>query len=503
MNKKCAIIDLGSNSLRMIIMKVYEDGSYKMIDQAKEMVRLSEGMGDKKTLKRYPIERTLNTLKIFKKLLDINEVEDVFCVATAAVRLAKNKEYFLKRVKDETNFEFNVLSGDKEAYYDFLGVVNTIDEDNYVMIDIGGGSTEIAHIENKRIKNSYSFSFGAVNLTEKFYDEALKDIDIEKAQRYIKQEFNKIKWIKQLKDLPVIGLGGTIRTVAKVEKKRIDFPLENLHNYRLTKENMVEVFNIIKDTKVKKRKKISGVSKKRGDIILAGLTPLKTLLDYINGEKIIISGNGLREGVFFEKFLLKDSVIIKDVLYYSLKNIIKIYDVNKKHGNHVKKLALEIFDQTIEIHKFNKQHRKLLEVASILHDIGLFIDYYYHQKHGFYLLLNSRLYGLTNKEKILCAYLVAMHREKAFKHSWKNYKMIISKKEYKLIKKLSLFLKIAEKLDRSGYGNIEEIYCSYDNETVNIILKAQKGTELEIAAASRVSKKFYKRYKKKLIFKSY
>ncbi|EOD01377.1 exopolyphosphatase [Caldisalinibacter kiritimatiensis] len=500
MCRKLAIIDLGSNSIRVIIMRINNDGSYIMLDQAKEMVRLSEGMGKELTLKSEPINRTIHTLKLFKKLIQSHSVDEVHCITTAAVRRAKNRYEFLKTVKKETGLEFRVISGEKEAYYDYLGVINTIDIQDCIMIDVGGASTEIAWIENRLIKEVISLPFGAVILTEDFLDKDIitKDM-IKNLENYILEEFNNIKWLKKAKGLPIIGVGGTIRTIAKVDKKKIKFPLVSLHNYKMNIEEVSEVYKKVTSTKLKDRKKIPGVSKDRADIIAGGIAPVKCLIEYLESENLIISGNGLREGIFFENYLKdREYKIVDDVLINSVENILKRYDTNLKHSYHVQKLALSLFDQTKELHALGENERKLLAVGALLHDIGMFVDYYNHHKHGFYLTLNSRPYGLENRELVICAYLVAMHRDKSFKESWRNYKMLIDKEDYNLIKKLSIFIKMAEKLDRSEYGNIKNIDCSIDKKAVNIKLNSTYDPELEIVSVMKFEKDFKKLFGKKM-----
>lgn len=502
MNKKLGIIDLGSNSVRMIIMKVYEDKTYKLVEQAKGMVRLSEKMGEEKTLKPAPIQRTVYTLKLFKKLAEAHKVDEIFCIATGAVRHANNQRAFLERVKRETGFDFDVISGKQEGYYDYLGVINTIDIKDCIIMDVGGASTELVWVENRELKGVISLPYGAVILTEKFLGKAKNHLEqIQLLEKFIYEQLEHIKWLKRVIGLPLVGIGGTIRTLAKINKRKIRFPLESLHNYQMTYEEVVDAYKLVTKAKEKDRKKIPGVQKERADIIAGGLVPVKILMDYLKINKLIVSGNGLREGVFFKNYLkackFQDDKV-RDVLYHRVENIIKKYDINMKHSYQVQKLALSLFDQTKHMHGFGEDERKLLSVSSLLHDIGIYVDYYNHHKHGFYLVLNSRIYGLGNKELLMCAFLVAMHRNTAFKGNWKKYNMLINKEDYEKIKKLSLFLRIAEMLDRSEYGSVKGLMCNLTKDDLRIILKVNNTVDLEIAAAMKSEKEFEKLFHRKL-----
>ncbi|MDK2799380.1 MAG: exopolyphosphatase / guanosine-5-triphosphate,3-diphosphate pyrophosphatase [Clostridiales bacterium] len=506
MDQKFAIIDLGSNSIRVIIMKVYQDGSYKMLDQAKEMVRLSEKMGDENTLKPLAIQRTISALKLFKKLIEAHKVDKVITVATAAVRNAANQQFFLDKVKIETGYEFTVISGEDEGYYDYVGVINTIDIDNCVIIDTGGASTEFILVENRRMKNVVSLPYGAVVLTEKFQPKDDNGSDRCKAiqastEEFMQKQLANIPWLEQAKGLPVVGVGGAIRTLAKIDKKKIGFPLESLHNYQLSADEVTAAYDKVANTSAEDRKNIPGVSKDRADIIAAGLVPVKSLMDYLQSDKLVISGNGLREGVFFKAYLkacgYKDE-IVENVLIHSIENTLKNYDANITHSYQVQKLALSLFDQLKKLHDFGDDIRKLLYASALLHDIGMYVDYYNHHKHGFYLVLNSRINGLTNKELVMCAFIVGMHENEDFKQNWKEYELLINKSDYEVIKKLSLFVRIAEKLDRNEYGSIEDVVCYITDDSVQMMVKSNNSPDLEIAAAMKNNKTFEKLFDKEL-----
>lgn len=507
MEKKFAIIDLGSNSVRMIIMKIYKDGSYKMIEQEKEMVRLSEGMGKELTLKPRAIERTLYTLKLFKKLLEAHKVDKVIAVATAAVRKARNKQDFLAKAKEVTGLDFNIISGEEEAYYGYLGVINTIDISSCVIIDIGGASTEVVWVADKKIKECISLPYGAVVLTETFLKkDPIPTADLKKLENFLFKRFNDIPWFQEVKKLPIIGLGGTIRTLAKIDKKKNKYPLERLHNYRLTLEKAASICDQVITSTVTERKKIPGLNKSRADIIAGGLAVIKVLKDLSEAEELIISGNGLREGVFFRNYLNElgyTEGIVEDILKHSLENVLKNYDANLKHCYHVQKLALSLFDQTKDMHGFGAEERKLLAVSSLLHDIGIYVDYYNHHKHGFYLVQNAKINGLKNKELLMCAFIVAMHRDVDFKKGWKTYSLLIDKQDYEVIKKLSLFVRIAENLDRNEFESINNLDCYISKNRLEIKLLTNNTPELEIGAAMRSEKDFYKLFKKNLVINIY
>ena len=501
MKQTKAIIDLGSNSIRMNILGINEKGGYSLIEQASEMVRLSEGMGENQMLGEIPMERTINALIYFKKLLDVYQVVDVYPLATAAVRMAKNQADFLKRVEYATGLDFIVLSGDQEAYYDYLGVVNTMALTDAVILDIGGGSTEIIWMSKRLFKKGISLPIGSVTLTEKVSHHKSRKKRIEQATLEIEKLYSDVPWLSELKGLPIIGLGGILRTLGKIDRNINAFPIENMHNYKLDPNEVEHLFNLIHSTEDKDLDKIDGISKRRADIITMGILPFKCLLEKLASPEVRISGNGLRDGYFLEKHLLSkgQASVVPDVLTHSQENFINRFEINKSHAAHVQFLALKLFDAFKNTDYFQINDRKLLMTAAMLHDIGMHIEYYDHHIHGFYLVLNGRLDGLSNTERLTVAYLVGSHREENIKGKMKDFETIISKSEIQRLGKLVCILNLAEQLDRAENGVVKDINALVFGDTFSIELISNEPCDLERAAAGKFIDRFEKNFGLKLI----
>lgn len=498
--ERFGVIDLGSNSVRLNIVQVYDNGAYNLLDQAKVMVRLSENLQGDGQLKAEPMERTIHAVKLFKKLLNAHEVKCVIAVATAAVRIASNGELFLKRLKEETEIEFQIISGHQEAYYDYLGAVNTLDLDNYVMIDIGGGSTEIALIENRQLKESISLPFGSVILTEVFMDTPDRKIGITKAEAYVHTAIKTLPWLKNATGYPVVGMGGVVRTLGKMDKQKKKYPAVSLHNYQIGRKDTFQMIKRLAESLPQEIAQIPGTSKDRADILGPGVVPLKILMEHIKSDKFIVSGNGLRDGLFFETYfqLRGEHLILDNVLEHSLLNVMKRYQIDNPHSKHVAMLSIKLFDELLSLHMFDEQDRKILYVGSMLHDIGMHIEYYNHHRHGFYLTLNSRVYGLNNEETVMAAFVVAMHREAKFKEDIEPYKLVVDKSKIERLKKLSLFLRMAEKLDRSESQVVKNLKVDADASTVKLSILSDENTDLEKQSTEEFAKEFNEFYGKTL-----
>ena len=501
-NGKVAIIDLGSNSIRMIVMKISENGAYRMIDQAKDSARLSAGMADEDRLGRPAMERALETLGLFRKLIDSHQVERVLGIATAAVRNSSNGKAFLERVRLETGLEFTVVSGEKESYYDYLGVINTLDVRDCLILDTGGGSTEIVQVENRRLVNAVSIPYGAVVLTEGLLKGGDPTrADLKRTEVFLAARVQEIPWLRNLRGTTIVGLGGSIRNLAKIHRNQKGFDQFGLHNYAVGAADVEATYELITSLRTEDRRKIQGIGKDRADIIVGGLIPLKAVMDWTRAERLLIGGHGLRDGVFFDGFHEEcgmKNAVVEDVLEHSLLNTMRIYEANIPHANHVRELSLAMFDQLRELHGLNDTHRRLLSVGALLHDIGLYVGYYDHHAHGFYLALHSEIDGLSHRELIQSAFVIALHRNEDFKRDWTEFGLYMDRTDYEAVLRLGLLVRIAEGLDRNEYGYVEGLQCRVGKHSVEMVLATQRIADVEIASARLAEKEFKKRFGKDL-----
>ncbi len=292
---RIAIIDLGSNSIRMNIIEVINNCA-TVLENIRTVVRLSEGMGDEKLLRQNAVDRTLKELKKFKRIIDDMCVDEVRAIATAALRTAKNAELFTKPASD-IGVEFEIITGEKEAYYDFMGVVNTLPVKDCMIVDIGGASTELIYVENGTNKYMVSIPMAAVNITEKFFSGTVaKDDELEFAVEQFTKRMREVDWLKSVKDIDIVGIGGTIRALAKMQ----GISDGEVHGFTMNKElTFSKIYELVK-MPIEERASVDGIGKGRADIILGGVVPLLAIMDYINSPKLISCVSSLREGVMYD-----------------------------------------------------------------------------------------------------------------------------------------------------------------------------------------------------------
>ncbi|MCT2881319.1 Ppx/GppA family phosphatase [Lentilactobacillus buchneri] len=314
--KNLAVIDLGSNSVRMTISRISDDGTYETVAQEKEYVRLSENMGVEKILQPEAIERTIGALKNFKTIYSKLDHLNIVAVATAAVRQATNQKQFLKRVKNDIGINLNVISGTREAYYDYVGVSETLPATNAVIIDTGGASAEIVLVQNGKVSNLISIPIGSVTLSSKF--DLVDDIaatEVFKAMIFVNKIFQSVWWLRNGLNLPIIGLGGSNRTLAKINRRFNNLlDTNDIHGYQLRDDAINETFERIIGMNLDERKKVPGINKERADIIVGGLIPVILLMNYLDSDRIMFSTSGLREGILFERLhdIIQENIKTKE-----------------------------------------------------------------------------------------------------------------------------------------------------------------------------------------------
>ena len=502
--EKIAIIDLGSNSVRLVIYEISDNGSFRLIDDISNVIRLSADMKDGKYINDMAIMRTLKTIKLFSKLCSSYNVpkKNIIAVATAAVRKAENKDYFLRLLYSSTGINFKLISGDEEALYVYKAVIHTLDVDEGIIVDIGGGSTEIIKFSDNNISGLQSIPVGTIVATEQFLDkDKISSKSIKTFEQYLESTFKDLFWMKEKKTKCIIGLGGALRNISKIHRKKTNYSVDIVHNYSMSIDDFLEIYESLKTMDLASRKKVAGMSSKRADIIVGAFLIIKVISKLCGAKKFVTSGNGLREGLLldyiFTHYPLKQQ---KDVLCFSLENYIDVYGVRKNHADHITTLAMCIFNDLFPLHHMGEDARKVLMVSSLLHDIGIAVEFYGHSLHSYYMIINSRLNGLTHREIVLSAIIAASHSKDKMKNEWiKEHEGLLAPEDIRLIEVLSVILKISNCFDRSETGIIKSVECIIDNDTVRMKTLRYTDAELELKLAREHEGLFNKIFNKNLI----
>jgi exopolyphosphatase / guanosine-5'-triphosphate,3'-diphosphate pyrophosphatase len=493
MSERVAVIDLGSNSARLIIMHVYANGAYNLVYHQKESLRLGEGMGRDQMLQPAAIKRSLAALRNCAQMCNIMKVDTILAVATAAVRNASNGPEFLELVEKETGLPIKAISGESEALLGYLGAINTVDVSDAVLFDLGGGSTEISLVKNRRMVESVSLPIGAVNLSDEFktHDKVTKT-NLAHLCGFIDRQFKKASWLEAM-SLPLVGIGGTARNIAKMDQSRKNYPFSKIHNYRMGPIALEDLFRLITSANLVQRRRMSGLSSDRSDIIVAGITVAKRLFDRVRASNLIISGCGVREGLFFRHYLRDEYMpdIIPDILDHSTMNMLRFYKVNESHALHVTDMTLRLFDGLVALHQLDARDRMLLKSAAMLHDIGISINYYDHSRHSAYLVENARLFGLTHREQILTAVVAGWHGNISAKMLRNRlYSEFLDDTDWSKARRMSVILAVANSLDSTQRQLITNPLVSFTKGSAYISVSTEGDCSLEMQAVEKQRKSF-------------
>jgi len=495
MSQRIGIIDLGSNSARLIIVEIRQNQAYNLIYHQKETIRLSQDADKNHQLQPSAIERAMTLLQNFSYACKLYQVVKILAVGTAALRNAHNGAEFARIVQQKIGISIKIISGETEAKLGYIGAINTLNVTDAVLFDLGGGSVELTLIKNRKAEKFISLPFGAVTLTERFnLQNKVSEKQLLNLDKFIIEQLDKVPWLKKLR-IPLIGIGGTARAIAKMEQKRSNYPLLKLHNYRTSSFAFNLLWIDVKAMSVEQRRKIPGLSNDRADIILAGLGVVKNLFNQIESNELIISSCGVREGLFLQYYLSKNGHTdsLPDPLIHGIHNTLLSYDANISHAYYVAKLANNLFDHFKEILGLKPIDKTLLHTAAVLHDIGISVNYYDHARHSTYLIENARLFGLSHPEQIMTSLIAGWHHGVSSKNLYnKVYTEFLDESNWQTARKLALLLALCESLDSSKMQLVKNIDITFTSNEVELLLTTTQDIPLELQSLKKHNKWFKK-----------
>lgn len=479
-----AAIDVGTNSFHLIIASVNNRGILHVNSREKEVVRLGKSTESRDMKIIYPdaIERGIATLKHYAALAKSQKAE-VRAVATSAVREAENQKAFLDKVRNDTGIDIEVVSGIEEGRLIYIGAIHALPilDKKALIIDIGGGSTETIIGLRGNIIYGKSEKLGALRLTNHFFtSNEISDQQIELCRNYIHGEWSPI--MKSIKDTgfdTVVGTSGTILNIAAMTlTKNNGYIPDVLNGLSVSKKEILNVIKkITKSKTVSERNKITGIDPARADIILGGALILEYVINQLNIERILISSYSLREGIVFDTIQKKKAIQefkhLSHLRFESINSLCLRFNVNTVHSEHVKNTTIKLFDDLQQLHKLGYQYRELLEIASILHDVGYFISHDQHHKHSHYIISQSIMPGFTMNEAELIAMIARYHRKSHPKKKHPEF-MRLSPENREAVKCLAGILRIAEGLDRRQQQIVQCVKAELNNDSISIFINSNK-----------------------------
>ncbi|WP_071518813.1 Ppx/GppA phosphatase family protein [Geitlerinema sp. PCC 9228] len=479
-NRTLAAIDLGTNSIHMVLAQIEPTlPSFSIVAREKETVRLGDRCWETGKLRPEVVERAIACLGRFQEIAKSYHADRIVAVATSAVREAPNGRDFLRQIDKQLDLKVNLISGQEEARRIYLGVLSAIefDQKSHVVIDIGGGSTELVLGDGGEPRVLNSTKVGAVRLTSEFvHTDPISNEEFHYLRAYIRgmleRPVEEIRThLNPQEELRMVGTSGTIEAVAALHAHQVYGSAPNpLNGYSIGFKGIQEIVDRLRKLPVKQRAELPGMSERRAEIILAGALILKEAMAMLGVETLTICDRALREGLIVD-WMLTHGLISDQLRYHSsvrtrsVYKIAKKYHVNLNASERMAQFALRLFDSTQGIlHQWQAEERELLWAAAVLHNCGLYISHNSHHKHSYYLIRHSELFGYTETELEIIANLARYHRKSPPKKKHDNFRNLTSKKYRRLVAQLSALLRLAIALDRRQLGAIREVTCAFDEK---------------------------------------
>lgn len=458
MKERIGLIDIGSNSIRLVVFQIENNLSISEIQNIKMPARIYQYINSAQEMSEEGISTLIDILHAFDieaKTLNVNQM---LVKTTAAIRQSKNQKRIIQQVKEETGLTLSIVSEQMEAFYGFNAITHSIANSDGVSIDIGGGSTEITHFKDKKVVQAHSFPFGAVSLQETFFaDKAHNDKKaIQKTRAYIREQFLSHPFMVDL-NLPIVAVGGSARNVTRVHQNHINYPLAGLHHYEMSPQAIDAVGDIFAQSSMKALKKMDGLSSERADIITPATLVFQELIHIVGAPQFIFSQRGLREGILYE---------------YLEENYPKAFDSRQTKRQTVERMTQDFsFEMTdnaqrmhharLLLHSLSKNNHfhlapheeEWLEFGAYLYQFGQRIETGNASQHTFYMLSNTNLNGFTHKDRIALSLIASFKNKTLFKTYVKPFKSWFTTDEIERLQSIGGIIKFAECLNNS-HANI-------------------------------------------------
>ena len=484
-DKVIAALDIGTNSFHMVVARALDEG-FEVITREKETVRLGRGADEMRMLSEEAIDRGVACLTRMRQVADSHDA-DIRAVATSAVREAKNKEEFLKRARREAGIDIRVVSGVEEARLIHLGALHGIGIDDRAMFlcDIGGGSTEIVVGSDEEELLARSFKIGAVRLTDRFFStETLHPSAVSSCRTFVRSAFMNIR--TEVADLGfdfAVASSGTAETVARMIARDTS-PPKSFNKFEMPSVDITRVVNDLAScSTVEQRVERFTLERNRAEIILAGAIILESIADVFGIDRFLFSDYALREGLLIDELhkLGQGPATDGDAAMRSVRMLAERCDDRPEHSEHVAEIAVNLFDQLAAELNIDRTTRRLLEAAALLANVGVVVSHSKHHLHSYYVIRNSELVGLTDREIELIAQIARYHRKGLPKLEHAEF-AALSADDQHLVRSLAGILRIAIGLDRTQDGRVKKVMTELTDDLVEIRFSTSKSKDGDLNA---------------------
>ena len=506
--KKLAAIDIGTNSMKLLVASTEDDGSLEVLSREKAMVRLGTETLVSGRLSPEAIEAGASTIEQFLTIARGSGAEVVRAVATCAVRESANSQEFIEAVKRRTGLTVDIISGEEEARLINLAVRSEFPTrlDPLFLVDIGGGSTEFVVSDGNRVLLTESLPLGVVRLAGRF---GRSDPPVAKDLREMKKAIRSAakraaEAVRRVGFKTCVGSSGTIQSLSLVYEAAVRGREPSATGHRtLTREGLKRVNRLLRRTTEKEKLKVPGLDPRRRDISVPGGLLLAWILKRTGAEAIVVGDRGLREGILLDHVARQGQrrTLDRDVRARSVDRLLRRGNAEVLHAAHVARLALQLFDGTHALHQLTAAEREWLQYGSLLHDIGCYVGYAKHQRHSYYLITHGDLTGFSADEVEVLASLARYHKGSGPKQSHDNWQRMDPYLR-PVVEKLAALLRIADGLDRSHRQLVTSVACSVRSRKVVFEIAARGDCEAELDGARKKADLFERVFDRRVVLRA-
>jgi exopolyphosphatase/guanosine-5'-triphosphate,3'-diphosphate pyrophosphatase len=478
-----AVVDLGSNAIRLQIALVDARGGTTVLAEDRAAVRLGEQVFRTGRLSAAAIARTTLAMERFDRLAQRAGASQVRAVATSAVREASNRAQLLRTVRSRTGVRIEVISGGEEARLICLGVLlGAPPSERSLILDIGGGSSEIISARGEEPESAWSLQLGSVRLTEFFVQsDPISRKEARLVDEAVQDALTQVDPLLIGKFKRIVGAAGTTGAVAQLARRLSGG--EPVSSLPVTYPQIAGVLERLRGSTARQRAKM-GVDTQRSDIVYAGTAVLEGVMRRLRVDELVVTSRGLRDGAMADLVrrmggarLHQESVVLDGLRAFGRR-----CGYREEHAEQVAQLSLSLFDQTREVHRLGEEERALLHAAAMLHDVGSFVSYNRHHKHTYYLLYHADLPGFTDRERELIATIARYHRRSPPKDRHEEFQRL-TPEERVVVRRLSAILRVADGLDRGHRRHVRSVQVKRRGARLQIDVVAEKGSDLEVWSA--------------------
>ncbi|GFE60461.1 Ppx/GppA phosphatase family protein [Geobacter sp. AOG2] len=502
---RLAAIDIGTNSIRCIVVEADQQGRFMVLDDEKATVRLGEQLSKTGAISPAAFTRAVEAISRIRKLIDGLKVTDVEAVATSAVRSATNGPELVEVLSRELSREIRVISGEEEAELAAISALHNFEMNGkrYAMIDIGGGSVEIVTALGNHVEECYSLDLGAVVLTERFFPtDPIRPGDFQKFQRYVRAELKKAFSGQKISVQTFIGSGGTITSLGYMVMNMRRQEYSSVHGYETMRSELVHLLAMLMRRDIKGRRAVPGLNPDRSDIIVAGLGVVDELMRFFGANTLLVNERGIREGLIIRCMKRLGLMPVEEGQRNWRQSVLEFArscHCDESHSRHVAGMALAIFDSLAKEFRLKKVERKMLEAAAYLHDIGYFISYSSHHKHSYHLIRHADLFGFAPQEREMIAHIARYHRKSLPKKKHVEF-LRMPEKDQQTVCRLGGILRLADGLDRRRSCLVEVVELVHSGNDYRMKLLGTEDISVEIFGGNAKKDLFEKAFEGNIIF---